>query len=471
VKGPRMKKLLSLVLLALAICLPQVASAACCDPDPSYEVNTSNQFVLKSGASGAASVDFYWDGALLSHDTSAPFETTVAMSNGHVFAVTATWSPGGAFSETYQSPVMPVIASGDQTSCAQVAGKLYCWGKGTPYCNAALSTPSGCVDASVPTIVPFIGWPVRSLTMAEDGGCAIVNAVYANGTNGDVSCWGKNDNGIVGYSPASFTYSTPHMLTNGGGWVQEATGSDFVCALSTAGGVKCAGAGALGQIGNGANTATNTALVTTYASGVTKIAAGGDTACALKTTGRVECWGRDNRGQVGNGGSAVTYVNTPADVGLGSIVDIAVGYRHACALDSSHSVYCWGDNQFGELGNGNSDASVHVSPVFASQFSGVASLASGRNYNTCVITTAGSMKCVGENGFGQLGNGVTSTFETAATQVSGFTSGVFSIGIGGYNGCAFRNGHVYFWGDNTYNQIGNASATNPQLSPLLATGL
>jgi hypothetical protein len=80
------------------------------------------------------------------------------------------------------------------------------------------------------------------------------------------------------------------------------------------------------------------------------------------------------------------------------------------------------------------------------------------------------MKCVGENTLGELGTGATSSCEVMPVTVSGFTSGVVGGAIGGADGAAFRNGHVYYFGDNTYTEIGNASASNPQLTPIQVTG-
>ncbi len=462
-----MKKLI-IMLSVLFLLFPIPAKAACCDLTLSYVVNTSNQFVLKVTASGASSVNFYWDGALLSHDTVAPFEATVAMTNGHTFSADATWTPGGTFSKTHWGePRIPEIKSGTQTTCAQYLGKLYCWGNGDYDAHAGAGAVG--VDVAVPTLVPFLDSNVRSLAMANEGGCIIVGASTVLGYGG-LTCWGRNDYGILGLDPVVTPYSSPRLISNDVGYSQVATGIDFACAMTNTGALRCLGAGYDGQMGNSTHVATNTSLITTYSSGVTTVAAGGGTACVIKTTGHVECWGRDNRGQAGNGGSAVSYVDYPHDVGLVNIVDIAVGYRHACALDSSNLVYCWGDNSYGELGFGFQDTSVHVSPVFASSLTGAVSLSAGQSYGMCIITTTGSMKCVGENDYGQIGSGSVSAYQATPTQVSGFSSGVLSAGVGAYNGCGFRNGHGYCWGDNGSLQVGNTSASNPQLIPLIPTG-
>jgi alpha-tubulin suppressor-like RCC1 family protein len=413
----------------------------------------------------AASVDFYWDGSLVAHDTSAPFTATASLQEGHTFTVTANWANGSLsydYTSQWGGQHLPMLRSGLYTNCMSFAGKAYCWGSGA---YGAIGDGNGTVDRSTPYAISELAVNTTSIAMLADGACAT--------HSGSAYCWGKNDNGVVGLNPAtdpSTAWPNPIVLV--GTYVEVGAGDDFACFRTSGGALDCIGSGSVGQMGNGGTTATNYAMVSTYASGVKRVAAGGDTACVITSSDRVECWGRDGRGQAGNGGTAATYIASPADVGLSSVVDIAVGYRHACALNSSGTVYCWGDNSCGQIGIGSSDASVHVSPVSATSLTalGVSRLFSGRNYNTCVVTSAGAMKCVGENTLGELGTGATSSCEVMPVTVSGFTSGVVGGAIGGADGAAFRNGHVYYFGDNTYTEIGNASASNPQLTPIQVTG-
>lgn len=244
---------------------------------------------------------------------------------------------------------------------------------------------------------------------------------------------------------------------------QIAVGRLHICALTSAGGVRCWGTSEYGQLGNGAPFDTTNYLVpvqvTGLTSGVAAIAAhNSDHTCALTTAGAVKCWGDDSEGELGSGvphtNTSSTNSATPIDVaGLGAGVKaIAVGDLHSCAVTAAGGVKCWGNNEYGQLGNDSNEATNTAVDVIGLT-SGVSQIAAGSRH-TCAITTAGGLKCWGSNVDGELGDDSTNG-SRVPTDVIGLASGVTQVTAGRFVTCAIVGGAAKCWGNNNVGQVGN----------------
>ncbi len=176
--------------------------------------------------------------------------------------------------------------------------------------------------------------------------------------------------------------------------------------------------------------------------GAAAIAAGGSHTCALTTAGAVRCWGSNFNGQLGDGlpwwwDWENWQSPTPVDVvGLSSgVTAIGAGAYHTCALTTAGAVKCWGWNYYGQLGNGTNagpepcpDFACSTTPVNVIGLTGVAAISAGAAH-TCALTTAGAVKCWGDNYYGQLGSGSKSFSETPL-DVVGFTGASDTDGDG-----------------------------------------
>ena len=158
------------------------------------------------------------------------------------------------------------------------------------------------------------------------------------------------------------------------------------------------------------------------------------------------CWGDNEFGALGNG--TTTNPVAPVEVaGLSNgVAAIAVGWYHTCALTAVGGIKCWGDNEYGQLGDGTT--THRRMPVeVAGLSSNVVAIAAGSSH-TCALTAAGGVKCWGYNFYGQLGDG-TKTDRLTPVDVFGLSSGISAIAAGGDHTCALTAaGGVKCWGDN-----------------------
>jgi alpha-tubulin suppressor-like RCC1 family protein len=218
-----------------------------------------------------------------------------------------------------------------------------------------------------------------------------------------VKCWGNNNEAQLGDGNSITSSEEPVDAQGLGSGVSSiAAGRRHTCALLQEGTVKCWGAGALGQLGQGL---AQSSLVPTQVKGLSRvkaIAAGQDHSCALLESGGVECWGSNNAGQLGNDSpmmslvpKAVTSLNTP-------LVAVAAGGGHTCGITVSGGVKCWGDGSQGQLGSG-AKLSRSLPVDTAGLKNKIVEIGAG-SAHTCARTIGGRIKCWGSSSFGQLGD-------------------------------------------------------------------
>ena len=333
-----------------------------------------------------------------------------------------------------------------------------------------------CALAAV--VAASVLWPQPA--PVEAAGVASVSAgsvhTCALTTQGGVKCWGDNFYGQLADGTTTDRDSPVDVIGLSSGVAMVAAGSVHTCALSTPGGVKCWGQGALGALGDGTGMNQSTPVdVVGLPTGVAAIAAGSQHTCALTTVGGVKCWGDNTQGALGDGQSCGTFVcATPVDVvGLETgVTAIAVGGSHSCALTTAGGLKCWGNNFTGQVGDGQGCGNRCTTPVDVSGFiSGVAKVAAGATH-TCAITTAGNLKCWGSNVSGELGAVTTESCFSGrpcstvpidvcaeATCIANLT-GVAAVAGGAEHTCALTTaGGVKCWGHNEFGELGDGTTT------------
>jgi alpha-tubulin suppressor-like RCC1 family protein len=278
---------------------------------------------------------------------------------------------------------------------------------------------------------------------------------------------GDNANGELGNG----TYASSNVPVQGSGLsgiTAVASGVYSSLALRSDGSMWAWGLNEYGELGNGTynNTNDNPAQVLGL-SDVIAIAGGAYHYLAVRSDGSAWAWGENTFGGLGIGTTQDYVNNVPAQVlGLSGVTAVAGGGHHSLALKSDGSVWAWGWNVRGQLGNGTgNDSDV---PVQVPGLSGVTAIAAGSEHSLAVRSD-GSVWAWGLNEDGQLGNGTTID-SSIPVQVSGL-SGVTAIAAGWEDSLAVRSdGTAWAWGDNTYGELGNGTSINSSI-PVRVSGL
>jgi alpha-tubulin suppressor-like RCC1 family protein len=279
------------------------------------------------------------------------------------------------------------VALGYAHTCAvKTDGSLWCWGY-----NGSGQLGDG-TNADKTTPVQIMSSGVSSVALGKYHTCAVK-------TDGSLWCWGYNGLGQLG-DGTNANETTPVQIMSSG-VSSVALGGYHTCAVKTDGSLWCWGYNNSGQLGDGTNTS-RTTPVQIMSSGVSSVALGGGHTCAVKTDGSLWCWGWNGFGQLGDG--TWTDKNTPVQIMSSGVSSVALGDSHTCAIKQDGSLWCWGNNWFGQLGDGTSGWGINKNTPVQIMSSGVSSVALG-GYHTCAVKTDGSLWCWGRNNYGQLGDG------------------------------------------------------------------
>lgn len=230
---------------------------------------------------------------------------------------------------------------------------------------------------------------------------------------------------------------------------QVSGGGSHSLALKSDGTVWAWGWNSNGQLGDDSYANRMTPVQVSGLSGIIAISSGSEHSIALKSDGTVWTWGWNENGQMGDG----TYANnrsSPIQVsGLTGAIAIAGGHKHTIALKSDGTVWAWGYNGVGQLGDGSHDS--RNTPVQVSKLKDVTAIATGR-YHTIALKSDGTVWAWGWNDYGQLGDG-TYVSRSTPVEVSAFID-VAAIAAGDDHTIALKSdGTVWTWGENLYGQL------------------
>jgi len=291
--------------------------------------------------------------------------------------------------------------------------------------GAATST-----DLGYPRLLSGLG-SATSITSGGFGHCAVL-------ADHTVKCWGLNDSGQLGNGqtadPTASLVTTPQTVSGISDSVQVSAGDGFACSLSSGGTVSCWGKNDSGQVGDGTTDTSNTPIIVNGIADVAQIAATSSVACALLQDSSVWCWGGNGNGLVtANGSGDADPHGAPVQInGLpDDVSSIAMSDTGVCALTNNKQVWCWGAAQV--AGDGDVGQSFYA-PTQISEISDATQVVVGQGA-ACALISGGTVKCWGDNGQGQLGDGTSEARYTPGL-VPGL-SGITALMSGDYNQGAF----------------------------------
>ena len=291
-------------------------------------------------------------------------------------------------------------------------------------------------------------------------------ALAADGT---VRSWGDDSAGALGIG-RSLATPTPGAVPGLSGVTAVAAAGDYTAVLKADGTVWAWGRNDNGQLGDGSFTARSIPVQVTGLADVVQIAAGRFHMLARRSDGTVWSWGANNYGELGDDGPNRA---TPARVaGLSAVVEIAAGAYHSLARTSDGAVWGWGANDYGQLGDGAPTELYRgrFQPTRVAGLGDVTQIAGG-GYFSLALKSDGSVWAWGHNETGAVGDGTTATMRTVPTRVAGLASGVVQVSAGYWYSAALKNdGSVWAWGDGGSGQLGDGQYVSV-LAPIQLPGL
>jgi alpha-tubulin suppressor-like RCC1 family protein len=271
---------------------------------------------------------------------------------------------------------------------------------------------------------------------------------------------------------------TPVAVAGLSGAVDIAAGRAHTCALLYAGTVRCWGDNGFGQLGNNSFVDSLVPVSVVALTGAVAIAAGEDHTCAQVVDGTVRCWGANASGQLGDGTNAnsaapVAVIALTNVVALAATGGLSSGQGHTCAVLADGGARCWGQNNYGQLGNSTTQDRT-VPDVVSSLTDALAVTAGGTH--TCVVRATGNAACWGHNNDRQLSAADTGDYTTPTPVIQTFGTlngvlvpislrGVVAMAAAGASGgahtCALQaSGLPLCWGDNSQGQLGDLTFTD-----------
>jgi len=361
-----------------------------------------------------------------------------------------------AFLLNFNQSFAQTIAAGNGHSLAICSdGTVRAWG-----INQGGQLGNGTqTNSNIPIAVSNLT-DIIAITAGENHSLALKN-------DGTVWAWGDNIEGQLGNGTKTDS-NLPQQIENLNGIIAIAAGEYHSLALKNDGTVWAWGWNNSGQYGDGTDTDSEIPKLVSELSfiDVVAIAAGSEHSLFLRSNGQVLACGNNSDGQLGNASNTESNLPIPLGVPFSDVIAIAASGNISMLLKSNGNVFTWGDNFFGQLGDG-SNINSNI-PVQLNSLTDIKAIAAG-NYLSLALRSNGSVMAWGRNLGGELGNGtnINSNIPLAVSSLSN----VFAITAGQGHSLALKNDAIVnTWGANSGGQLGNGSIIDSNI-PIVVSGL
>lgn len=355
-----------------------------------------------------------------------------------------TWQSSKAPAQTPSMGQIALVQTGDLSSCAiNRGGQMFCWGNNM---YAQLATGDD-VGRFVPVLAAS-GSSFTAISLSPAGSFAC--GLAADGTG---YCWGSAQGGRLGngtVSPSGVETS-PRPVAGGLRFKAIAPGGDHTCALTLEGVAYCWGNNGRGQLGTGDTFDSSLPLQVKGGLTFASISAHVLATCGVTTQGAGYCWGDNRSGVLGNGTTADSHVplRVAGDLQFSSIT---MGTWTACGLTAAGEAYCWGDNNYGQLGLGSAGGAVRTTPQLVTGNIAWRMIDAGVGI-VCGVSTSNIGYCWGDNAWGQLGNGTEQNSSTPRALAGNLALRTISAD---WHACALDiQETVYCWGAGLEGSVGD----------------
>ncbi len=343
------------------------------------------------------------------------------------------------------------VSAGSYHTCAiRLDHTLWCWG----YNLMGQLGIGAASEAQTPSQVVALGPSVAAIAAGQVHTCAVK-------LDQTLWCWGHNADGQLGDGTQDDKKTPQQVATLGAGVASVSAGSQHTCARKIDGTLWCWGAG---QLGNGMTQSLKPVQVVAMGNAVVEFAVGSAHTCARKSDATLWCWGYNGDGELGNNTTADQSLPVQVSALGASVAGVSAGYHHTCARKTDGTLWCWGKNNHGQLGDGSHQS--RSAPVSVDALGTGTAAVAGGDKHTCAATNS-ALWCWGEDN-GQLGDGPSPCCSDRASpvKVCGLDAGVAWIAAGFGHTCSSKSDHsLWCWGLNGNYQLGDDSHID-QVTPV-----